>query len=53
MLMVLDPAAPHAGELPKRADLTYFVTHPCHPAVVNDEVDHEAKRDFFGMNAAK
>jgi D-apionate oxidoisomerase len=53
MVMALDPAAPHAGHLPKRSDVTYFVTHPCHPPVVNDEVAEEAKRDFFGMVAAK
>ena len=53
MVMILDPAAPHAGHLPKRSDVTYFVTHPCHPPVVNDEVDPAAKRDFFGMVAAK
>lgn len=53
MVMALDPAAPHAGHLPTRSDVTYFVTHPCHPPVVNDEVAEEAKRDFFGMVAAK
>jgi hypothetical protein len=53
MVMILDPAAPQAGHLPKRGDITYFVTHPCHPPVVNDEVDPAAKRDFFGMVAAK
>jgi hypothetical protein len=53
MVIILDPAAPHAGHLPQRSDLTYFVTHPCHPPVVNDEVDPAAKRDFFGMVAAK
>ena len=53
MVMALDPAAPHAGHLPKRNDVTYFVTHPCHPPVVNDEVAEEAKHDFFGMVAAK
>jgi len=53
MVVALDPAAPHAGHLPVRGDVTYFVTHPCHPPVVNDEVAEEAKRDFFGMVAAK
>lgn len=53
MLIVLDAAAPFAGELPQRSDLVYFVTHPCHPPIFNDEVDPEAKRDFFGGIAAK
>ncbi len=53
MVICLDPAAPYAGELPSRADITYFVTHPCHPPVVNDETDPEARRDFFGAIKAK
>lgn len=53
MVICLDPAAPHAGVLPKRDDITYFVTHPCHPPVVNDETDPEARMDFFGAIKAK
>jgi hypothetical protein len=53
MLIVLDAAAPYAGEMPDRPDLTYFVAHPCHPPIFNDEVDPEAKADFFGGIAAK
>jgi hypothetical protein len=53
MVVVLDAAAPFAGHLPERADLTYFVTHPCHPPIFNDETDMSAKRDFFGGIAAK
>jgi len=53
MIMVLDAAAPFAGHLPKRDDLAYFVTHPCHPPVFNDETDLEAKHDYFGGIAAK
>ncbi len=47
-VIVLDAAAPHAGEMPKRADVTYFVTHPCHPPIFNDETEFPAKRDYFG-----
>jgi len=47
-VMMLDAAAPHAGELPEREDVTYFVTHPCHPPIFNDETELEAKRDYFG-----
>ncbi|MGF6177382.1 phosphogluconate dehydrogenase C-terminal domain-containing protein [Ensifer sp. 4252] len=53
MVIALDAAAPFAGHLPQRADLTYFVTHPCHPPIFNDETDPSAKRDFFGGVAAK
>src|SRR4051812_21589593 len=53
MVIVLDAAAPFAGHLPKRDDLTYFVTHPCHPPIFNDETDPQAKRDYFGGIAAK
>jgi hypothetical protein len=53
MVLCLDPAAPHGGELPQRADISYFITHPCHPPLVNDETDLEARKDFFGGVAAK
>jgi hypothetical protein len=51
LVMCLDPAAPHGGELPKREDIAYFVVHPCHPPVVNDEVDPKARMDFWGGKA--
>jgi D-apionate oxidoisomerase len=53
MVICLDPAAPFGGELPQRDDITYFVTHPCHPPIVNDETDPEARMDFFGAIKAK
>ncbi len=53
MVMTLDPAAPFAGELPQRDDRTYFISHPCHPPLFNDETTTEAKRDFFGGLHAK
>jgi ketol-acid reductoisomerase len=52
LVVMLDPAAPHAGVLPERADIAYFVTHPAHPSVFNDEVG-EARRDYFGSGLAK
>lgn len=48
MLVTLDAAAPFAGHLPERDDLVYFVSHPCHPSIFNDETELEAKRDYFG-----
>jgi D-apionate oxidoisomerase len=53
MVVILDAAAPFAGHLPQRADISYFVTHPCHPPIFNDETDPVAKRDFFGGVSAK
>ena len=53
MLVILDAAAPFAGHLPDRKDLTYFVTHPCHPPIFNDETEMAAKKDHFGGVAAK
>jgi len=53
MVVALDAAAPFAGHLPARPDLTYFVTHPCHPPIFNDETDLTAKRDHFGGISAK
>jgi hypothetical protein len=51
LVICLDPAAPHGGELPEREDIAYFVVHPCHPPLVNDEVDPEARNDFWGGKA--
>lgn len=53
MVIVLDAAAPFAGHLPKRDDLTYFVTHPCHPSIFNDEPELAKMRDFFGGSEAR
>jgi D-apionate oxidoisomerase len=53
MVVVLDAAAPFAGHLPARDDLTYFVTHPCHPPIFNEEIEVAARRDYFGGTAAK
>ncbi|SAL34448.1 phosphogluconate dehydrogenase C-terminal domain-containing protein [Caballeronia humi] len=53
MVMTLDAAAPFAGHLPDRKDLTYFVAHPCHPLIFNDEATTEGRRDFFGGAHAK
>lgn len=48
IFITLDPAAAHAGDLPPRADISYFVTHPCHPNVF-DHFETSAERDdFFG-----
>jgi len=53
MVISLDPAAAYAGVLPERPDITYFVTHPCHPSVFHDETDPEARMDWFGGVKAK
>ncbi len=49
MVLILDAAAPYAGALPAdRPDLTYFVGHPCHPPLFNDETEWAARRDYHG-----
>ncbi len=48
MVVLLDPAAAYAGVLPKRPDIAYFVSHPCHPPLFNDETRPEARSDWFG-----
>ena len=53
ILIALDAAAPFAGHFPKREDVTFFVTHPCHPPIFNDETEPSAKRDCFGGVATK
>lgn len=53
MAVTLDPAAPCAGHLPERDDVTYFAAHPSHPSVFNWEPKEEAHYDYFGGIAAK
>lgn len=48
MIVTLDAAAPFAGHLPKRDDLVYFVTHPCHPNIFNPKAHLEGSPDYFG-----
>lgn len=52
LLILLDPAAAYLEQLPIRKDVSYFISHPCHPPVFNDE-DQEARRDYFGGVKAK
>ena len=44
----LDPAAAFAGVLAPRKDITYFICHPTHPPLFNDETDPKARVDWFG-----
>ena len=48
MVMTLDPAAAYAGVLTVREDITYFVTHPCHPPLFNGDTDPLKVNDWFG-----
>lgn len=51
-VIVLDAAAPFAGQMPERADVTYFCTHPCHPHILEPHDTREAQEDYFGGIAA-
>jgi hypothetical protein len=53
MVIGLDPAAAYAEVMPIRDDLTYFVSHPCHPPLFGDEVTVEGRTDWFGGVHAK
>lgn len=44
----LDPAAAYAEVMPERADVTYFVTHPCHTVLFADHGEEPDKIDWFG-----
>lgn len=48
LLIGLDPAAAYAGVMPVRADIAYFVTHPCHPPLFNPDIEPEKRSDWFG-----
>jgi hypothetical protein len=52
-VVLLDPAAPHGGELPERKDVAYFLVHPCHPPIVRQETSPEARQDFWGGVASQ
>jgi hypothetical protein len=53
LVVTLDPAAALAGKLFIRRDISYFITHPCHPSIFNWEPDQEAMKDHFGGAKAK
>ncbi|CAN5461718.1 phosphogluconate dehydrogenase C-terminal domain-containing protein [soil metagenome] len=53
MLVALDAAVPYIGGLPDRPDLTYFIGHPCHTPMFNDEHEPAAKLDFSAGTHAK
>jgi hypothetical protein len=53
LVLLLDPAAPYAGEVQLRDDLAFAVAHPCHPGVFNWEPSEEAFRDFYGGVSAR
>ena len=53
IVVILDAAAPYAGHLPRREDISYFVTHPCHPPIFPDEPDLAVLKDHFGGIAAR
>jgi hypothetical protein len=53
MVMILDPAAPLAGKIHARPDLSYFITHPAHPSIFYWGPTAEEQKDHFGGVAAK
>jgi hypothetical protein len=53
MVMILDPAAPLAGKIHARTDLSYFITHPAHPSIFYWGPTAEEQKDHFGGVAAK
>lgn len=48
IIIGLDPAAAYAGVLPPRPDITYFITHPCHPPLFGDSRPADKDTDWFG-----
>lgn len=53
ILLTLDAAVPYTGGLPDRPDLTYFIGHPCHTPMFNDEHEPAAKLDFSAGTHAR
>jgi len=52
MVITLDPAAAFAGHLPENPDVTYFVTHPCHPDIFRNDTLTNTETDYFGGTSA-
>lgn len=49
LIVLLDPAAAYAGVLADREDVSYFLTHPCHPSFFTAETDmDDPDTDWFG-----
>jgi hypothetical protein len=49
IVVILDAAAPYAGVLPERGDITYIIGHPCHPPLyAHDITDPDQRRDVHG-----
>ena len=49
LIVLLDPAAAHAGVLHDREDVSYFLAHPCHPSFFTAETDMDDEdTDWFG-----
>jgi hypothetical protein len=48
VVILLDPAAAHNGEVHLRDDCSFVVAHPCHPPLFGVQDSEEARRDFFG-----
>ena len=53
MVMTLDAAAPFAGHLPQRDDLTYFVAHPCHPTIFSPRCTRRAPPTTLAASARR
>lgn len=53
IVVTLDPAAAVGGHLPKRDDISYFISHPTHPSVFNWEPDQKKHFDYFGGITAR
>lgn len=53
LVITLDPAVAHAGGLPARPDVSYFVTHPCHPHLFEHRETPAERADFFGGSHAR
>ncbi len=53
MAITLDPAAPLAGKLCQRADISYFIAHPAHPSIFYWGSTPAEQNDHFGGVAAR
>lgn len=54
MVVLLDPAAAYASVLCEREGISYFITHPAHPSIVDASTDLSTEDpDWFGGQGRK
>lgn len=52
IMIVFDPGITYSDDFPRRRDVTYVVTHSCHPTFFREQENLEARKDYLGSATA-